>query len=98
MQEEFSKSEALQKMTDNLRVLRNKLNLTQDELAGKIGVSRQTIVNIENQKRVMTWNTFMALITVFKAERDTSNLLDYFGIYSVELNKYLTSPENVNLE
>lgn len=98
MQEEFSKNEAIEKMTVNLRVLRNKLNLTQDELAGKVGISRQTIVNIENKKRVMAWNTFMALITVFRVEQDTSDLLDHFGIYTVELNKYLTSPENTNLE
>ena len=51
MQVKFKRNEAIDKMTDNLKVLRNKLNLTQDELAGKIGISRQTLVNIENRKR-----------------------------------------------
>lgn len=53
MQKEFNKNEAVKNMTDNLRVLRNKLNLTQDELARKIGISRQTIADIENKKRIL---------------------------------------------
>jgi DNA-binding XRE family transcriptional regulator len=80
-------------MTDNLRLLRNKLGLTQDVLASKIGISRQTLVNIENKKREMTWNNFLVLLTVFRAESSTSDLLNHFGIYTVELNRYLTSPE-----
>ena len=89
----FDKSEPMTIMADNLKVLRNKLNLNQDELARKVGVSRQTLVSVENKKRKMSWNTFIALITVFRAESSTSDLLNYFGIYSQELNNYLISPE-----
>lgn len=96
--EEFSRKDAITRMTNNLKVLRNKLNLTQNELAGKIGVSRQTIVNIENKKRVMSWNTFVALIAIFRAKSDTSDLLCHFSIYTAALNNYLTSSENVNLD
>ena len=94
--EEFDKSTPIAKMTENLKVLRYKLNLTQEELAEKVGVSRQTLVNIENMKREMTWVTFVALITVFRAETGTSDLLNYFGIYSEELSRYLVSPERAN--
>jgi len=90
---EFSKHELISKMTENLKLLRVKLGFTQDMLAGKIGISRQTLVNIENKNRDMTWNNFLALLTVFRAESSTSALLDHFGILTVELNKYLTSPE-----
>ena len=86
------------KMTDNLRVLRNKLGFTQDVLAEKIGISRQTLVNIENKKREMTWNNFIALLTVFRADKNTSDLLDFFDIYTSELNEYLTSPKNLNTQ
>ena len=96
MREEFRKNEAIGKMTDNLKVLRNKLNLTQDELARKIGISRQTLVNIENRKRPMTWNAFVALIAIFRAESGTSGLLDHFGIYTAKLEEYLTSSEIAN--
>jgi DNA-binding XRE family transcriptional regulator len=91
--EGFNKDESICKMTENLKVLRHKLGLTQDVLAGKIGISRQTLVNVENRKREMTWNNFLVLLTVFRAENSTSDLLDHFGIYTPELNKYLTSSE-----
>jgi DNA-binding XRE family transcriptional regulator len=94
--EGFNKDELISKMTENLRLFRYKLGFTQDMLAGKIGISRQTLVNIENKKREMTWNNFLALLTVFRAAKSTSDLLDYFCIYTPELNRYLTSPENVN--
>ena len=96
MTDEFSKGELISRMTDNLRLLRTKLGLTQDMLAGKVGISRQTLVNIENRKREMTWNNFLVLLTVFRAEDSTSDLLDHFGISTAALNKYLTSPENLN--
>jgi DNA-binding XRE family transcriptional regulator len=83
-------------MTENCRLLRNKLGLTQDVLAGKVGISRQTLVNIENKKREMTWNNFLVLLTIFRAESNTNDLLDHFGIYTTELNRYLTSPDNAN--
>lgn len=38
------------KLTNQVRVLRAKRNLTQEELAQKVGVSRQTIIAIEANK------------------------------------------------
>ena len=87
----INKHELICNMTEKLKVLRNMLGLTQDELAQKVGISRQTLVNIENKKREMSWNTFVALITVFRAERSTSDLLDHFGLYTEELNRFLIS-------
>ena len=37
-------------MKNNLRVYRALTNMTQAEIAEKIGVSRQTIISIENEK------------------------------------------------
>ena len=39
------------KMAENLPVLRVKLGLNQEDLAGMIGVTRQTISAIENKSR-----------------------------------------------
>ena len=39
-------------MRNLLKVERSKLNITQDELAAKIGVSRQTINSIENNRYI----------------------------------------------
>lgn len=61
---EINKNELTKKMSDNLLVLRNKLRLNQSELAEKVGISRQTLLEIEKGKRIMQWNTFVALLAV----------------------------------
>ena len=94
----FNRNEPIAKITENLKVLRSKLDLTQGELAGKVGISRQTLVSIENRRREMSWNTFVALITVFRADSSTSELLDHFGIYTDELSRYLISRDCKSLD
>ncbi len=95
---QINKNELTKKMSDNLLVLRNKLRLNQAELAEKVGISRQTLLEIEKGKRIMQWNTFVALLTVFRADSSTSNLLEYFEIYTPELGRYLISSESTDLE
>mgnify|MGYP002541866805 FL=1 len=95
---EINKNELTKKMSDNLLVLRNKLRLKQAELAEKVGISRQTLLEIEKGKRIMQWNTFVALLTVFRADSSTSDLLEYFEIYTPELGKYLISSESIDSE
>jgi DNA-binding XRE family transcriptional regulator len=92
----INKDELVIKMAENLMVLRNKLNLKQSELAGKVGISRQTLLEIEKKRRIMSWSTFVALIAVFRENKGTSDLLEHFGIYSSELSKFLTSPESLD--
>jgi DNA-binding XRE family transcriptional regulator len=94
--DDINKDEFMAKMAENLMVLRNKLQLKQTELAGKVGISRQTLLEIEKKKRPMSWNTFLALLTVFRENSGTSDLLNHFGIYTSELSKFLTSPERSN--
>lgn len=94
----LNKDELCAKMSSNLMVLRNVLKLTQSELAGKMGVSRQTLLDIEKLKRSMSWNTFLALLSIFHENVETSNLLNHFGIYTAELGKYLTSPDDVRTD
>ena len=76
-------------MTENLPVLRAKLGITQEDLAEKIGISRSTIVSIENKKREMTWNTFLSLILVFTKNEDTNKLLNVMEIYTDELHDFI---------
>ena len=37
----------------------------------------------------MTWNTFLALTSVFRANQDCDKLFDAFGIHLEQLNDYL---------
>lgn len=93
---DINKEKFMESMVNNLVVLRKKLGLTQAQLAEKVGINRQTLIAIEKKRRAMTWNTFVALLSVFRANKDTSDLLDYFSIYTVELNTYLSSSEVIN--
>lgn len=77
------------RLCENLTILRLKLNLSQEELGNKIGVSRFTIAAFENKKRELPWNTFLALLMVFTKNNDTNELLKVFEIYTPELSGML---------
>ncbi|WP_258880666.1 helix-turn-helix transcriptional regulator [Clostridium estertheticum] len=76
-------------MADNLAMLRTKLGLTQVQLANLIGVSRHTIMQVENKKAKLSWNTFLGLLLVFIKNPDTDKLLNILEIYTDELHSEL---------
>ncbi|MDR0315052.1 MAG: helix-turn-helix domain-containing protein [Oscillospiraceae bacterium] len=77
--------EYIKKMAENLPTLRTKLNMTQEELATLIGVSRSTVILFEKGQRQMTWNTFLSLILIFSKNPDTNKLMKALDIYTDEL-------------
>lgn len=91
---EINKDEYTSKLAENLVVLRSKLRLKQTDLAKKAGISRQTLMAIENQQRNMSWNTFMSLLCVFRENESTNSLLLLLDIYTSELCEYLHSEVN----
>ena len=58
------------KLHNELRVERAKLNLTQEELAKRINVSRQTIHAIENNKYVPSIHLSLKIAKFFKLNID----------------------------
>ena len=74
-------------LIENLPVLRAKLNLTQDDLAKQLGVTRQTIINVESKKTKISWTMVLALLLIFLANPLTIGLLAGLGI----LNKQVMS-------
>ena len=83
------KEKLIQNMTDNLPILRKKLNLSQEELSELIGVSRSTIAVIEGRKKVMSWNMFLSLLMVFTKNKETDKLLNVLEIYTDEFNNFI---------
>ena len=79
----------IEKMTENLPVLRKKLKLSQENLAKFIGSSRYTVMLIETKKRRMTWNTFLSLVLLFDKNEETAVLLRALEIYTDELDNML---------
>lgn len=61
-----SKSRLIDALRNELPVLRARIGLSQETVADKIGISRQTYSSIETGKREMTWTTFMALVAFFQ--------------------------------
>jgi len=71
----------IEKMVKHLPVLRATLRLKQWELADKVGVTRQTIVNIENQKRALPWSLYLTLVLVFQQYEDSRLLLERLELF-----------------
>jgi putative transcriptional regulator len=63
-------------MKNNIRVQRAILNITQAELAERVGVSRQTINTIETGKYIPSTVLAMKLAKVFKATVEEVFLLE----------------------
>ena len=83
------KDSCMEILAEHLLPLRMKADITQEELAQIIGVSRQTYYAIENQKREMTWNTFLSLILFFDTNTDTHLMLRDIRAYPTELMKIM---------
>ena len=87
---ESVKEKMIENMTKNLPTLRAKASLSQARLAEMIGVSRQTLVAVENEKRKMSWSIFLSCFLVFNKNPETNVLLNVYEIYTDELDEYLT--------
>ncbi len=85
----MNKDLLMERMTENLPVLRKKLKLSQEALAQVIGSSRYTVMLMELRKRKMTWNTFLSLVLLFDKNPDTSILLRALGIYTDEFDSFI---------
>ena len=72
------------KMVDYLPVLRASAQITQNQLAKKLGVTRSTTVAIESRKRSLQWYMYLAMITVFMQYDDSKKLLDSFELFDGE--------------
>lgn len=87
---ENTKEKLIDNMTKNLPTLRAKASLSQAQLAEMIGVSRQTLVAVENRKRKMSWSIFMSCFLVFYKNPETNLLIKVYDIYTDEFDCYLS--------
>lgn len=79
------KDSYIEVLTDNLLPLRIKADITQEELASMIGISRQTYYAIENQRRQMSWNTYLSLMLFFDTNVRTHSMLRGINAYPTDL-------------
>lgn len=62
--------EMINTLTQALPYLRKEFDISQTELAHKVGLSRQMISLIERGKQQMTWTQFLAIVFFFKSNND----------------------------
>ncbi len=72
-------------LSDNIRAYRKKINLSQDELAEKIGVSRQSVSFWENGQTQPTIDNIIALARIFNISTDV--LLDNGDLAEMHKNE-----------
>jgi len=82
-----------QTMAGCLPMLRARLGLSQEDLAQRVEVTRQTISAFESAQRRMPWNMFLAFLMLFTGHPTTKKLLYVMEIYTEELEKFLIMQE-----
>ena len=86
---ENSKERLTQRLTYDLPVLRARLGVSQEELAEKIGISRQTYNAIETGKKEMNRLVFLSLVAVFKNYEKTNQMLKNIDGFEEDLQSIL---------
>ena len=76
-------------LCNELYVLRAKARVSQEEIADRIGVSRQTYSAIETGRRTMSWTTFLALIAYFQKNENTKDMLNNLDGLVCGLEQYV---------
>jgi len=87
------KQELCKVLASNLSTLRAKANMSQDELADRLGFSRQTISAVEGKKRDMQWSTFSAIVLFFLKDQETNHLMSALGILNDDVKNILNIKE-----
>lgn len=62
-------------LVNDLPVLRARIGISQEDVAAKIGVSRQTYNSYEAKKRPIPWSVCIALITFFNSNSKTREMM-----------------------
>jgi len=62
-------------LSENLAALRAKAEITQEELASIVGISRQNYYAIETRRRELSWNTYLSLLYFFDTNVLPHNIL-----------------------
>ena len=88
-----SKQELIEAFRNELPVLRAKARVSQEIVAKKIGISRQTYSSIETGKRDISWTTFLALVAFFQNNELTKTMLDGMSDFNNKLSLIMDTSE-----
>ena len=88
-----AKQELIEEFRKELPVLRAKARVSQEIVAEKIGISRQTYSGIETGKRDISWTTFLALVAYFQNNELTKPMIDGMSDFNDKLLLIMDAPE-----
>jgi DNA-binding XRE family transcriptional regulator len=78
----------LDRMIENLHLLRKSAKLSQAQFGEKLGVSRQTISAIENENQPLTWRFYLSMVCVFQQYEGSKALLEERNVFSSDFIKH----------
>lgn len=84
------KEDFAERMSENLSALRAKAGISQEAIAGLIGISRQTYYALETGRRDLTWSNFLSLMLFFDTNRNTHEMLRELRLYPVDFMRTMT--------
>lgn len=83
------KHNLMEQFRNELPVLRARARASQEVIAEKIGISRQTYSGIETGKREMTWTIFLALLAFFQNNEQTKTMIDQINGFGDSMTKVM---------
>ena len=75
------KNELMTAMAYNLALLRARAEVSQNDLAAMLGISRQTYCSMESGSKPVTWGTYLSLVLYFDYNGKTHRLLRDLRIF-----------------
>ena len=90
---EEEKNEFIEALTPELALLRAKAEISQEEIANLIGISRQTYGSIERKARKMSWNTYLSLSLFYDYNKKTHKMIRNISAFPHELIKRFNDGE-----
>ena len=73
----------------HLKSLRDAIELTQDDLAKIVGVTRQSIIGFEHQERKLSRSILISIITFFTLDYRSATICKNMGLYENNFVKSL---------
>ena len=87
----MTREEFITKIDERVKLIRNEKGFTQDKMAGILGISKKTLIQVEKERASLGWTTAVAVCAIFK---DSEILQMTFGdgaqdiILSLAFNHY----------